>query len=226
MVAPAMTTMTWKRLSVPRTRLAHLAVANLRILLGFAFLPAGLKKVLGEPFTDPANTGAFHEFLHAFHATGWFYGFVGAVQLLAAGLLLTQRHAQAGALIALPVLAAITAFCWSTKVYPTASVVTLMLAGNLALIAWHRAEPPPPARAPIAWHLWERCGAAILILYLAATAAAGEVYRPEGVELDTASFYLLPALALLPAFTWLLDHRTRHRSQASRPGAAPPRDSQ
>jgi hypothetical protein len=204
---------TWPR--VPRTRLAHLAVANLRILLGFAFLPAGLKKVLGEPFTDPANTGAFHEFLHAFYATGWFYEFVGAVQLLAAGLLLTQRHAFAGSLVALPVLTAITAFCWSTKVYPTATVVTLMLAGNVALLAWHRADPPPPEPAPIEWRLWERCGAAILLLYLAATAAAGGVYRPEGVELDEPSFYLLPALSLLPVFTWLLDRRTRARRSRS-----------
>src|SRR5689334_12862731 len=62
-------------------RWAHLAVVNLRILIGFAFLPAGLKKILGEPFTDPGNRGPFHEFLHAFHATGHFYTFVGVVQL-------------------------------------------------------------------------------------------------------------------------------------------------
>ena len=74
-------------------RWLHISVIVLRIVIGFAFLPAGLKKVLGEPFTDPTNTGPFHEFLHAFHGTGFFYSFVGAVQLLAAILMMTQRYA-------------------------------------------------------------------------------------------------------------------------------------
>lgn len=46
-------------------RWLHLAVVNLRYLIGFAFVPAGLKKVLDQPFTDPANHGRFHDFLHA-----------------------------------------------------------------------------------------------------------------------------------------------------------------
>lgn len=117
-------------------RWAHLAVVNLRILIGFAFLPAGLKKILGEPFTDPGNRGPFHEFLHAFHATGHFYTFVGVVQLVAATLLMTQRFATAGAFMALPVTGAILAFCWSTAVVPTAVVVTLMFAGLVGLALW------------------------------------------------------------------------------------------
>src|SRR5512139_2368927 len=96
-----------------RKRWAHLVVVNLRILIGFAFLPAALKKILDQPFTDPANTGRFHDFLDAFHATGWFYQFVGVAQLCAAVLLCTQRFALAGAFVALPILTAITAFCWS-----------------------------------------------------------------------------------------------------------------
>ncbi|WP_437573857.1 hypothetical protein [Sorangium sp. So ce887] len=113
-------------------RWAHLAVVNLRILIGFAFLPAGLKKILGEPFTNPGNRGPFHEFLQAFHATGHFYTFVGVVQPVAATLLMTQRFATAGAFMALPVTGAILAFCWSTAVVPAASVVTLMFAGPRA----------------------------------------------------------------------------------------------
>ena len=65
-------------------RAIHFFVAWLRIAIGFAFLPAGLKKILGQPFTDPSFQGRFHEFLHAFHATGFFYKFVGGVQLVAA----------------------------------------------------------------------------------------------------------------------------------------------
>src|SRR5690349_14630379 len=101
-----------------RTRWTSVVVVVLRLLIGFALLPAGLKKVLHQPFTDAARTGRFHDFLDAFHATGGFYQFVGVVQLTAAVLLLTQRFALLGAVLALPVVTAIMVFCWSTAVYP------------------------------------------------------------------------------------------------------------
>lgn len=83
-------------------RWAHLVVVNLRLVLGFAFLPAGLKKVLGQPFTDADKQGAFHDFLRAFHDTGAFYRFVGVLQLVTAALLLTQRWATLGAFLRSP----------------------------------------------------------------------------------------------------------------------------
>ena len=196
---------------------ANLCIIQLRFLLGFAFLPAGLKKILGEPFTDPHNTGPFHDFLHAFHATGGFYRFVGAVQLTIAVLLLTQRRAAAGAVLALPMTATILVFCWSTGVVPTAAVVTLMMAGVLALVVWDldrwtrlgalsgAAPRPELSRA------WELCGVAILAVYLGACLATGEVYRPRGVRPDDARFYVFPVIALLPVAAYLIDRRQRRR---------------
>ena len=131
--------MDWLRNQVSEARKrrgTHIFVIVLRYLLGFAFLPAGLKKVLGQPFTDPAKTGSFHEFLHTFHDTGVFYHMVGGMQLLAAVLLLTQRYAVLGAMILAPILTAILVFCWSTQVIPTAVVVTLMFGGLLLLLLW------------------------------------------------------------------------------------------
>ena len=66
-------TLTWLEERIARAherRGVYTSIIVLRMLIGFAFIPAGLKKLLGQPFTDPANTGVFHEFLHAFHATG------------------------------------------------------------------------------------------------------------------------------------------------------------
>ncbi len=211
-----------------RARWANLVVVNLRILIGFAFIPAGLKKVLGQPFTDPTNTGLFHDFLHGFHATGEFYLFVGVVQLVAAALLMTQRFAALGALVILPVLTAITVFCWSTSAgVPTRTVVTLMLLGTLALLAWDRdrlrgifvsdqrestirVEPLEPV---IDMTLWQRCGAAILVLYFAVSAFSGGVYRPRGIELDNPAFYILPLLPLFPLVTFIVDRRRWRRRQ-------------
>lgn len=211
-----------------RTRWTNVAIVNLRFLIGFAFVPAALKKVLDQSFTDPANRGPFHDFLHAFHATGWFYGFVGALQLTAAVLLFTQRFATVGALIALPILTAITAFCWSTGVYPTATVATLMWLGTVGLVVWDldkwrgvlvRDDRPhelrvAPIEAPIDLRLWGWCGAAILALYLGTALVRGGVYRPRGIELDEPAFYVLPAVLLLPIVTLVIDQRRARRRVA------------
>ena len=213
-----------KRLETLHSRRAwHLVAANVRLLIGFAFLPAALKKVLGQPFTDPTNAGPFHDFLHAFLATGWFYEFVGVVQLVAAVLLLTQTWALLGALIALPVLTAIVAFCWSTQVYPTAIVASAMWLATTALLIWdaprlaHLAAPSPAGArdAPlIDRSLWRACGVAIIALYLAACVAHGGVYRPRGAAWDDPIFYVLPAIALLPVATWLIERARRNQRLA------------
>lgn len=207
-------------------RWLNLVVANLRILIGFAFLPAGLKKVLGQPFTDPNTVGIFHEFLHVFYATGGFYRFVGFVQLLAAVLLMTQRFATAGAFLIAPVLGAITVLCWSTTRLPTIVVTTLMSIGVTGLLLWdfhswkalfRRQDlgcqvSIPPLAPVIDRRLWQGCGGTILLAYLFACLVQGEIYRPRGLELATPAFYVLPAIALLPILTWWIDrYRLRRR---------------
>ena len=202
-----------------------MVVVNLRFLIGFAFVPAALKKVLDQPFTAPTNHGPFHDFLHGFHATGWFYSFVGVMQLVAATLLCTQRFATLGALIALPILTAITAFCWSTYVPITATVATLMWLGTIVLLVWDHARwrglfvrddrvatvTIDPITAPIDLRLWSWCGAAIIALYLGTALVRGGVYRPRGIELSEPAFYVLPAVLLLPIITFVIDQRRARR---------------
>jgi len=198
-----------------------LVVVFLRILLGFAFVPAGLKKLLGQPFTDPSHHGPFHDFLHAFHATGGFYRFVGAVQLGVAVLLLGQQFA--GAVLMLPVLTVILVFCWSTAAVPTAVVVSSMWLGALGLCVWDldrcsglwRSPPlaplPPPA---VRLGEWRLCGAAMLLAYLLACAIDGGVYRPRGAELGDPRFYVFPAIMLLPVLTLLVQLRPTRRGRS------------
>ncbi len=209
-------------------RWANLVVVNTRILIGFAFVPAGLKKVLGQPFTDPQNVGVFHEFLHAFAATGPFYRFVGGLQLLGAVLLMTQTFATVGAVIVFPMIAAITVLCWSTAGVPTIVTVTAMLLGTLGLLMWdvhrwrgiflgdtERAEMHiEPIGPVIEARLWQWCGIAILGVYLLSCLLYGGVYRPRGVALRTPAFYVLPLIAFLPVVTWLVD-RARYRKTAA-----------
>jgi hypothetical protein len=202
-----------------RTRWATHCVILLRILIGFAFLPAALKKVLDQPFTDAANTGRFHDFLDAFHATGGFYQFVGVVQLLAALLLSTQYFALLGAFLALPMLTAITVFVWSTiGLTPTAIVASLMLLGTIVLLLWDldrwrgvfgTTSTTPIEPATVELRPWMWCGAAIWVLYLGVCITHGGVYRPRGLELMEPAFYVLPTIALLPIITWIATARRR-----------------
>ncbi len=202
------------------TRWANLAVANLRLAIGFAFVPAGLTKVIGRPFTDAANHGAFHDVLHAFLATGGFYRFVGVMQLIAAVLLMTQRRATLGAALALPIATAITAFCWSTAPAPTVIVTTLITLGLVGLLLWDlgawrgvlddRAPSPRPAiEPPIDRRVWAWCGLAVLATYVGLCVALGEVYRPRKPRPDSAAFYVLPAIALMPVAAWMIERRRR-----------------
>ena len=217
-----------------RIQIAHqkrwlqLCVVNLRIVIGFAFLPAGLKKLLDQPFTDPDKVGVFHEFVRAFHATGPFYQFVGLLQLVAALLLMTQRFATLGDAIFLPVLVAITVLCWSTAGIPTIITVTLMTMGILALLLWdvqkwrglfvddrRSVTLQITAVAPVVdRRLWQMCGLAVFVTYLGVCALEGGIYRPRGAEFGNPSFYLLPAITLYPLVTWLVD-RSRYRRRQS-----------
>lgn len=216
-----------------RARWLNVVVVNLRFLIGFAFVPAGLKKLVHQPFTDPHNRGPFHDFLHAFYDTGPFYQFVGAMQLVVALLLFTQRFATVGALLAMPILTTILVFCWSTAVYPTATVVTLMCLGTAGLLLWDlqkwrgifgsdRVEAqlrvaaiPPVIDLP----LWQACGAAILALYLAVCVLTGEIYRPRRLEPGSPAFYIFPAMLLLPFITFAVDEMRRRARAAQKPGA-------
>ena len=210
-------------------RSAQLAVANLRIVVGFAFVPAGLKKLLGQPFTDPGNAGVFHDFLDAFLATGGLYRFVGAMQLAVAVLLMTQRFAALGAALALPIAAAITAFTWSTARAPTVIVTTLLTLALAGLLTWdlrrwvamltERALPPPPPPtnpAPIERRLWAWCGLAVIATYGGLCLALGEVYRPRKPQPDSPAYFVMPALPLLPLATGLIERR-RRRARSEHP---------
>lgn len=70
-----------------------------RITLAAGFIPSGMQKVLGERFTVLAVNHPMGNFLDAFYHTGYYYTFVGIMQVLAAVLLLIPRTVTIGAFI-------------------------------------------------------------------------------------------------------------------------------
>jgi len=113
----------------------YFAVFN-RIALAAGFIPSGLTKVFGERFTSLAVNHPMGNYLEAFYHTGYYYTFVGYVQVTAAILLLIPRTATLGALIYFPVILNICIL--SLAVGFDGSLVTspLMVLANLYLLCW------------------------------------------------------------------------------------------
>lgn len=107
-----------------------------RVLLAVAFLPSGLKKLLGERFTTLAIDNPVGFFFEALYRSGCYWNFLGLVQLLAAILLVIPRTALLGALIYLPIVINIFVIVTAMQFSGTPVVAGLMLLGNLYLLFW------------------------------------------------------------------------------------------
>jgi len=70
------------------------------------------------------------------YQSGLYWKFIGAAQLLAGFLLLTQRYAKLGAVINLPIVANVFVITLSYYFAYTPVITGLMLLANLLLIVW------------------------------------------------------------------------------------------
>lgn len=151
-------------------------VINLRYLIGFGFIPSGFKKIVGNPFTNPGQPGAFFEYLDALYATGFYYEMIGWAQVIAAILLITQRFASLGAIIFLPIIFNIMVFTLSTIGSLTPLIASLMFLGISFLVLWdyykwinifssdnHLINIPSQNDYPTAGKFWTYTGILMLI---------------------------------------------------------------
>ncbi len=124
--------------AVRRVRALHLFAWVVRVLLAVAFLPSGLTKVLGMPFTrmDPRTSEVGRLFAALQHDFGGLYPFIGACQLAAAVLLLVPRTTLVGALVHLPITAGIVVITTTVGFRGTWLIAWLMLLGVVFLICW------------------------------------------------------------------------------------------
>ncbi|MFM6953782.1 MAG: hypothetical protein ACKOWL_02235 [Sphingobacteriaceae bacterium] len=107
-----------------------------RYLIGFAFIPSGLTKVLNERFTRISTDTPIGFFFEGLYQSGAFWQFIGWSQLIAAFLLMTQRFASIGALIYLPLITSIWIITCSLHFTGTWIITSLMLVACLGLLAW------------------------------------------------------------------------------------------
>lgn len=107
-----------------------------RILLFIAFLPSGLKKVMGERFTLLPIENPIGFFFEALYRTGFYWNFLGIMQLIAGLLLLIPRTSFFGALLYLPIIINIFIIVSSMHFKGTPIVAGLMLLANIYLLFW------------------------------------------------------------------------------------------
>lgn len=106
-------------------------------MLAIGFVPSGLTKVFGVPFTklDPATSSVGY-FFDALHQAGFLYNFIGICQITAALLLLVPRTATLGALMYLPIIIGIEIITISMNFRGTWIITSLMLLGVIYLLCW------------------------------------------------------------------------------------------
>lgn len=107
-----------------------------RVALAAGFIPSGMQKVLGERFTVLAVQHPMGNFLEAFYHTGYYYTFVGIMQVLAAILLLIPRTATIGAFIYLPIILNICILSLAVRFDGSQITSPLMLFAVLYLLCW------------------------------------------------------------------------------------------
>ena len=107
-----------------------------RVLLFFGFLPSGLKKLMGERFTLLGTDNPVGLFFEALYQTGFYWNYLGLMQLLAGILLLIPKTSFFGAILYLPIIINIFIIVTSMHFTGTPYIAGLMLLANLYLLFW------------------------------------------------------------------------------------------
>lgn len=191
--------------------LAYRLVIGTRILLCAGFLPTGIIKMLGRPFTiiDPSTPIGL--FFHAMHQTGLYWQFLGAMQAVASILLLIPAAAHLGAMIFFPVIVNIFVITISMEFKGTPVITGLMLLAAALLMVWdyHRwrslltTTPQPyatPEPRPLSGpeRVCYALGAAFGIAFFMSTRAL--VPRPIGMISLIGAAVAVVAVLILAAF--------------------------
>ncbi len=108
------------------------------LALAAGFIPAGIVKITGERFASglSANHPMGH-YLEALHQTGYYYTFIGVVQIAAALLLLIPRTAALGAFLYFPIILNICILTFATRFDGSFFTAPLMVLANLYVIGWN-----------------------------------------------------------------------------------------
>ena len=109
-----------------------------RLALAAGFIPSGIVKLMDERFASGlhANHPMGH-YLEALHTTGYYYTFIGVVQVTAAIMLLVPRTVTLGAFLYFPIILNITILTYATRFDGSLFTAPLMTLANLYVLGWN-----------------------------------------------------------------------------------------
>lgn len=115
----------------------YFAVFN-RLALAAGFIPSGMVKIMGERFASGVNANhPMGHYLEALHTTGYYYTFIGVVQVTAAILLLIPRTATLGAFLYFPIILNICILTFAVRFDGSLFTAPLMVLANLYVLGWN-----------------------------------------------------------------------------------------
>jgi uncharacterized membrane protein YphA (DoxX/SURF4 family) len=153
-----------------------------RIALAAGFIPSGLVKIMGERFTSLSVNHPMGNYLEAVYHTGFYYTFIGVLQVTAAILLLIPRTAILGAFIYFPIILNICILSIAVRFEGSFVTSPLMVLANLYLLCWY-------------YHKWK--------FILPFNRDATQQIMPGWKELDT-RFPTLFFLGVIAAFSMVI----------------------
>ena len=116
--------------------LRYFAVFN-RIALAVGFIIAGLVKIMGERFASGLSVNdPMGHYLEALHQTGYYYTFIGVLQVTSAILLLIPSTATLGAILYFPIILNICVLSFAVRFEGSLLSSPLMVLANLYLLCW------------------------------------------------------------------------------------------
>lgn len=107
-----------------------------RYLLAFAFIPSGMKKLLGERFTSIGIDNPIGFFFEALYRSGMYWNFLGWSQVITALLMMTQRFSTIGNLIYFFIISNICCITIAMQFTGTWVITSLMLLASVCLLLW------------------------------------------------------------------------------------------
>lgn len=109
-----------------------------RIALAAGFIPAGIVKIMDERFASGLSVNhPMGHYLEALHLTGYYYTFIGIVQLAAAIMLLIPRTVTLGAFLYFPIILNICILTYAMRFDGSLFTAPLMVLANLFLLGWN-----------------------------------------------------------------------------------------
>ncbi len=109
-----------------------------RLALAAGFFPSGMVKIMDERFASGLHVNhPMGHYLEALHLTGYYYTFIGVVQVAAAIMLLIPRTATLGAFLYFPIILNICILTFATRFDGSMFTAPLMVLANLYVLGWN-----------------------------------------------------------------------------------------